>query len=126
MGDRGRLQTSQLQRMAPNHGDVRLSIESIPSLVVKDKAFTILGKIINNWYSWCSRFMAIWGTKSDICFSDRTLELELNLLNLQQPRLTWSGTTSTKLGLVEPGGSVQICVDVVPHETGLQVGSYAR
>jgi hypothetical protein len=49
MGDRGRLQTSQLQRMAPNHGDVRFMIETIPSLVMLDRAFNIAGKIINNW-----------------------------------------------------------------------------
>ena len=49
MGDKGRLQTSQLQRMAPNHGDVRLVIEEIPSLVELDKAFEIGAKLINNW-----------------------------------------------------------------------------
>ena len=49
MGDRGRLQTSQLQRMAPNHGDVRFTIETIPNLVRLDKAFTIGARIINNW-----------------------------------------------------------------------------
>ena len=51
MGDRGRLQTSQLQRMAPNHGDVRFTIETIPSLVRLDRAFAIGARIINNWYA---------------------------------------------------------------------------
>ena len=50
MGDRGRLQTSQLQRMAPNHGDVRFTIEAIPSLVRLDRSFTIGARIINNWF----------------------------------------------------------------------------
>ncbi|MPC46013.1 Trafficking protein particle complex subunit 13 [Portunus trituberculatus] len=33
MGDRGRLQTSQLQRMTPQYGDVRVTVERIPSVV---------------------------------------------------------------------------------------------
>ena len=33
LGERGRLQTSQLQRMAPGYGDVRLSLEAIPDTV---------------------------------------------------------------------------------------------
>lgn len=49
MGDRGRLQTSQLQRMAPNHGDVRFVIDRIPSIVLIDHAFKIQGRIVNNW-----------------------------------------------------------------------------
>ena len=49
MGEKGRLQTSQLQRTAPNHGDVRFIIENIPSIVQLDKAFSIRGKIVNNW-----------------------------------------------------------------------------
>ncbi|VDN40930.1 unnamed protein product [Gongylonema pulchrum] len=33
MGERGRLQTSSLQRMAPGYGDLRLTIEKIPATV---------------------------------------------------------------------------------------------
>ncbi|VDL73827.1 unnamed protein product [Nippostrongylus brasiliensis] len=33
MGERGRLQTSPLQRIAPTHGDVRLSVENLPATV---------------------------------------------------------------------------------------------
>ena len=36
--------------MAPNHGDVHFTIETIPNLVRLDKAFTIGARIINNWY----------------------------------------------------------------------------
>ena len=48
MGDRGRLQTSQLQRMAPNHGDVRFNVETIPSIVRVNQAFKMTCVIINN------------------------------------------------------------------------------
>ena len=48
MGDRGRLQTSQLQRMTPNHGDVRFNVESIPSIVRVNEAFKLTCTIMNN------------------------------------------------------------------------------
>ena len=48
MGDRGRLQTSQLQRMAPNHGDVRFNVENTPSIVRVNQAFKMTCVIINN------------------------------------------------------------------------------
>ena len=48
MGDRGRLQTSQLQRMTPNHGDVRFNVESIPSIVRINEAFKLTCVIMNN------------------------------------------------------------------------------
>ena len=49
MGDRGRLQTSQLQRMAPSHGDVRFTVDDVPSVVKRGEAFVVNGRIINNW-----------------------------------------------------------------------------
>ena len=59
-------------------------------------------------------------------FSDRTLELDLNLANVQHPRMTWSGTTASKLGLLEPSGHAEVSVSVVPHQTELQVVSGVR
>ncbi len=49
MGERGRLQTSQLQRMSPSHGDVRFHVDSVPSIVLLGRAFALGGKVINNW-----------------------------------------------------------------------------
>ena len=48
MGDRGRLQTSQLQRLTPNHGDIRFNVESVPSIVRVDEAFKMNCCIFNN------------------------------------------------------------------------------
>ena len=47
-GDRGRLQTSQLQRQTPNHGDLRLVVDSVPSVVLLGEAFKIGCTIVNN------------------------------------------------------------------------------
>jgi len=106
MGDRGRLQTSQLQRMSPAQTDVRLTIVGVPSLVLLGRAFTITVRIVN--------------------YCERTLELELKLLNIHQPRMTWSGSTAAKLGLLEASRYVDVPILAVPHETGLQVISGVR
>ncbi|XP_078074260.1 trafficking protein particle complex subunit 13 isoform X7 [Mustelus asterias] len=47
LGERGRLQTSQLQRMAPGYGDVRLSLEVIPDTVNLEEPFEVTCKITN-------------------------------------------------------------------------------
>jgi len=101
MGDRGRLQTSQLQRMTPNHGDVRFNVESIPSIVRINEAFKLTCVIMNN--------------------SDRTLDLELSLESVNKPKMLWTGSTSRKLGLIEPSGSTEIMLECVPQDTALQI-----
>jgi len=106
MGDRGRLQTSQLQRLAPNHGDVRFNVESIPNIVRVNQAFKMTCTIVNN--------------------SDRTLDLELSLENVNKPKMIWSGSISRKLGLIEPAGSLQINLECIPFDTSLQVVSGVR
>jgi len=47
LGERGRLQTSQLQRMTPGYGDLRLTIEDIPSVVELDQTFDFTCRVLN-------------------------------------------------------------------------------
>ena len=47
LGDRGRLQTSQLQRVAPTSGDIRLTIEQLPNPVALHKPFKLVCRITN-------------------------------------------------------------------------------
>lgn len=49
LGEKGRLQTSQLQRMGPGYGDIRLSIVEMNNIVVLETLFTLKCKLINNW-----------------------------------------------------------------------------
>jgi len=126
-GERGRLQTSQLQRLAPNHGDLRFNVESVPSVVLLGKAFKINCCIFNN--------------------SERTLDLELTLENgvggseagktwpphqpsgssgAGSPGMLWSGVCSRKLGLIEPAGSTELELEVVAQATALQPLSGVR
>lgn len=106
MGDRGRLQTSQLQRMSPNHGDVRFNVDSAPSVVRINTVFKMTCCIMNN--------------------SDRTLDLELNLENVNRPKMLWTGSTSRKLGLIEPAGTTEVTLEAVPQDTALQTISGIR
>jgi hypothetical protein len=48
MGDRGRLQTSQLQRISPNHGDIRFNIEKVTNIAILNQVFHINCCIFNN------------------------------------------------------------------------------
>ena len=59
-------------------------------------------------------------------FSDRTLDLELALENVNKPKVLWTGCISRKLGLIEPAGSIDIELECVPQDTALQVVSGVR
>jgi len=101
--DRGRLQTSQLQRLAPNLGDIKLSFISVPSLALINTPVPLTVRISNN--------------------CERTVELDLILDNPHTRHLTWTGVCERALGLVEPGGSLETDLEVVLHDTGLQTVS---
>ncbi|XP_018571815.1 trafficking protein particle complex subunit 13 isoform X2 [Anoplophora glabripennis] len=48
LGERGRLQTSQLQRMGPDYGDIRMSVIELPNFVALEEIFTFKCKLVNN------------------------------------------------------------------------------
>uniref|UniRef100_A0A4W4FES3 Trafficking protein particle complex subunit 13 n=1 Tax=Electrophorus electricus TaxID=8005 RepID=A0A4W4FES3_ELEEL len=86
LGERGRLQTSQLQRMAPGYGDVRLSLELIPDTVSLEEPFDIICKITN-----CS---------------ERTMDLVLEMCNTRS--VHWCGVSGRQLGKLSPSASLSI------------------
>jgi len=98
--DRGRLQTSQLQRLPPNSGEVRLTFLQAPSYALLDTPFPLTLRLENN--------------------CERTVELDLSLKREGGGKLTWGGVVERGLGLVEPGGNTEVMVEVVLHCTGLQ------
>lgn len=99
MGDRGRLQTSQLQRMAPQYGDVRVTVEKIPNVVQLEEQFSV-GLSITN-----------------IC--ERNLELHLDFLS-GGGGSEWNGVSSRSLPQLRPGESTSLSLSLVPLHTGLQ------
>ncbi|XP_071219788.1 trafficking protein particle complex subunit 13-like isoform X1 [Salvelinus alpinus] len=98
LGERGRLQTSQLQRMAPGYGDVRLSLEMIPDTVNLEEPFDITCKITN-----CS---------------ERTMDLVLEMCNTRS--IHWCGVSGRQLGKVSPSASLALPLKLLSSVQGLQ------
>uniref|UniRef100_A0A8D3AK48 Trafficking protein particle complex subunit 13 n=1 Tax=Scophthalmus maximus TaxID=52904 RepID=A0A8D3AK48_SCOMX len=95
---RGRLQTSQLQRMAPGYGDIRLSLEMIPDTVNLEEPFDIICKITN-----CS---------------ERTMDLELEMCNTRS--IHWCGVSGRQLGKLSPAAFLSLPLTLLSSVQGLQ------
>ncbi|GCC17190.1 hypothetical protein chiPu_0017476 [Chiloscyllium punctatum] len=99
LGERGRLQTSQLQRMAPGYGDVRLSLEMIPDTVNLEEPFEVTCKITN-------------------CSSERTMDLVLEMCNTNA--IHWCGISGRQLGKLSPNSSLHLALKLLASMQGLQ------
>ncbi|XP_041978922.1 trafficking protein particle complex subunit 13 [Aricia agestis] len=99
LGEKGRLQTSQLQRMTPDYGDIRITYENLPDKVEVDEPFSFKCKIVNA--------------------TDRKLDLILKLHSLQSSSILWCGVSNRKLGCLEPGQGTTIALTALPINTGI-------
>ncbi|KAK2145565.1 hypothetical protein LSH36_673g01000 [Paralvinella palmiformis] len=99
MGEKGRLQTSALQRVAPGYGDVRVKVEQLPDAVPLETKFTIKVRLIN-----CS---------------ERTMDLKLNLQNTMSLGLLWCGISGRELGQLGPNTSMVLDLNLITIRTGL-------
>ncbi|NWJ01958.1 TPC13 protein, partial [Crypturellus undulatus] len=104
LGERGRLQTSQLQRMASGYGDVRLSPETVPDTVNLEEPFDITCKITN-----CS---------------ERTMDLVLEMCNTSS--IHWCGVSGRQLGKLHPSSSLHLALMLLSSVQGLQSVSGLR
>ncbi|VDM26929.1 unnamed protein product [Toxocara canis] len=100
MGERGRLQTSALQRMAPGYGDLRLTIEKVPATAKVRQTFEVICRLHN-----CS---------------DRSLDLVLTLDGSLQPALVLCSTSGVQLGQLPPNSTVDFTLELLPVIPGLQ------
>ncbi|XP_046440856.1 trafficking protein particle complex subunit 13-like isoform X1 [Daphnia pulex] len=100
IGDRGRLQTSQLQRMVPNYGDVRLTIQELPNPVKLHRPINFVCKITNT--------------------SERPVELSLVLEIRSKPTVLWTGVSNRPLKKIDPNHSTEVSLKLVPVMPGLQ------
>uniref|UniRef100_UPI00359014D8 trafficking protein particle complex subunit 13 isoform X1 n=1 Tax=Myxine glutinosa TaxID=7769 RepID=UPI00359014D8 len=98
LGERGRLQTSQLQRVAPGYGDVHLQLESIPDTVDIEAPFSVHCKVTN-----CS---------------ERTMGLHLELCNSHA--VHWCGVSGRDLGTLPANGSLPVNLSLLACVPGLQ------
>ncbi|XP_037078208.1 trafficking protein particle complex subunit 13-like isoform X2 [Pollicipes pollicipes] len=107
LGERGRLQTSQLQRMTPGYGDLRLTIEDMPSVVELEETFHFTCRVQNA--------------------SDRSLALSLRLEPpAGEPGLVWRGVSGRQLGQLAPGATAPVTLQMVARRLGLQTISGVR
>jgi hypothetical protein len=98
LGERGRLQTSQLQRMGPDYGDIRLSIIELPNFTVLEELFTFKCKLVNN--------------------CERSVELMLYLEN--SDGLAWCGISGRKLEVLLPHSTCVLEFKAIPLVPGLR------
>lgn len=98
LGERGRLQTSQLQRQGPEYGDIHLSVVDIPNFVNLEEPFTFKCNLINN--------------------SERSMDLILSL----QPcsGFSWSGKSGYKIESIPAHGFKEITFTAIPLHPGLK------
>jgi len=100
IGERGHLQTSQLERMPPNYGDMKLMIERIESKASLKSKFEVTFRLINC----CNR------TVDPILYFDNWAQ--------NQP-LLWLGLSGRPLGVMEPSAYVDFELSVYPIEVGM-------
>ena len=100
MGEKGRLQTSQLQRVALGYGDVRLTVEKVPDVAPIEKTFNISCRLTN-----CS---------------ERTMDLMLTLNNSDTGGLLWCGISGRQLGTLGSNEHTVLNLTILPVSLGLQ------
>ncbi|XP_046361580.1 trafficking protein particle complex subunit 13-like isoform X3 [Haliotis rufescens] len=106
LGEKGRLQTSQLQRVAPGFGDIRLTVESVPDTVALEGTFALTCRITN------------------CC--ERTMDLTLALQNQGVTGLMWCGISGKQLGKLQQNDSMDIPLTMLATIPGLQTISGLR
>ncbi|XP_062510121.1 trafficking protein particle complex subunit 13-like [Corticium candelabrum] len=100
MGERGRLQTSQLQKMHPLPKELSVIGENIPDVVQIEQPLEVSLRITNN--------------------SGKDMSLRLVLSKSKTIGIHWCGTTGKYLGEIENEESLTIKVNILPVRPGLQ------
>ncbi|XP_067044830.1 trafficking protein particle complex subunit 13-like [Acropora muricata] len=99
-GERGRLQTSQLQRVPPPILDIKISVIEIPDAVLVEKRFSLKIRLRNT--------------------CDRKMDLKLFMTKIKDGGLMWCGTSGKNLGNLLPGNIVELQLNLLPLAAGLQ------
>ncbi|ODM93596.1 Trafficking protein particle complex subunit 13 [Orchesella cincta] len=99
MGERGRLQTSQLQRQPPVLNDLRLVVDNVPDASIVDSPFEALCKLSN-------------------LTPDREMDLQLEL-DPTTDGYCWLGVTKSKIGSLMPNQKFSLRLTVFPIRTGI-------
>uniref|UniRef100_A0AC35TZF8 Trafficking protein particle complex subunit 13 n=1 Tax=Rhabditophanes sp. KR3021 TaxID=114890 RepID=A0AC35TZF8_9BILA len=106
MGEKGRLQTSPLIRMAPGYGDLRLIIKSIPAKIQLRRPFEVVFCLYN--------------------FCERNLDLKFDVTNTSLKGIEFCCLTGVHLGQIAPNTTVDFKLTLLPVKPGLQYLSGIR
>lgn len=99
LGERGRLQTSQLHRSPIEYGDIRLTVVEAKNVVRIGEMFDFTCRVTNT--------------------SERTMDLQLKMITKSQIDCDYTGTTDFALGSIESEQSKDIKLSVYPVKIGL-------
>lgn len=97
LGERGRLQTSQLQRPSMTHADIRVDVKNVPSEVIAMNSFQMSCQVTN-----CS---------------ERPKNLSVSFEN--QTNILWKGISGFNLEKLEPKCSTAVDFNLLPITPGL-------
>jgi len=100
LGDRGRLQTSQLQRQPPLLNELKLTLEKLPDVCCVDQPFDANIKLLNTTM-------------------EREMDLHLELDQTIIDGYCWLGITKTKLGHLSASKTTTFSISIFPLRTGL-------
>ncbi|XP_008485310.1 trafficking protein particle complex subunit 13 isoform X2 [Diaphorina citri] len=104
MGEKGRIQTSDLHKPFTEVPDLRLCVQELPNLVYIDEPFQFKIKLTNT--------------------SFKPMDLSLYLENLLS--MSWIGVSGRKIGTLESKSEIILALSLVPLMTGLQTISGIR
>lgn len=99
LGERGRLQTSQLERSPIKYGDIRLTVVEAKNVVRIGDLFDFMCRITNT--------------------SERTMDLQLKLIARPQLGCDYTGTMDFSIGSIEAEQSKDVRLSVNPVKIGL-------
>ncbi|XP_052284198.1 trafficking protein particle complex subunit 13-like isoform X2 [Dreissena polymorpha] len=106
LGEKGRLQTSQLLRVAPGYGDVRVTVEKAPDSAALEDTVDIVLRITN------------------CC--EREMDLTMSLQNDLNSGVMWCGLSGRALGLLGASEHLDLDLKLITLHPGLQTISGLR
>lgn len=124
MGEKGRLQTSQLQRMAQGYGDIRVTVNSIPNIVCMGVTFTLSLNVANCSDRTMDLMMALQNERKSRGLSGTTPAMDSSDINVvipnaTSPALVWTGVSNRHIGKLAPKSSLGLELSLIPRVPGL-------
>lgn len=124
MGEKGRLQTSQLQRMAQGYGDIRVTVDCIPDIVYVGVAFTLRLNVTNCSDRTMDLMMALQNERQGRGLASSNIptqngDSDIVTPNSTSPALVWTGVSNRNFGKLAPKSCLALEFSMIPRVPGL-------